>query len=76
MGGVREAVEQVLDLLTAKERTILTARFGLTDDGEPHTLEQMGRSFGVTKERIRQIEKRALIKLREAIGPRGYDLFD
>lgn len=67
--GVREALEQVLETLTTRERTIVTRHFGLTKDGRCHTLDQIGKLFGVSKERARQLEKRALRKLRETVGP-------
>ena len=59
----REAVDDVLDTLDAREARILQLRFGLTD-GRSRTLEEVGRVFGVTRERIRQIEAKALRKLR------------
>jgi RNA polymerase sigma factor (sigma-70 family) len=58
----KELVSQFLDLLNAREREVLVRRFGL-DDGEPDTLEEIGTSFGLTRERIRQIETQALKKL-------------
>ncbi len=76
LAGVREAIDQVLGLLTAKERKVVAVRYGLTTNGETHTLEQIGRTFGVTKERVRQIEQGALVKLREALGTQCNDLFD
>ena len=53
----------VLSSLTARERTVLELRFGL-EDGRSRTLEEVGREFSVTRERIRQIEAEALRKLR------------
>ncbi len=60
---LKEQVEDVLDSLTQRERRVLQLRFGL-DDGRSRTLEEVGREFGVTRERIRQIEAKALRKLR------------
>ena len=56
-------VEDVLDSLTERERKVLQLRFGL-DDGRSRTLEEVGKEFHVTRERIRQIEAKALRKLR------------
>lgn len=53
----------VLKSLTPREERVLTLRFGL-EDGRAHTLEELGREFNVTRERIRQIEAKALRKLR------------
>jgi RNA polymerase primary sigma factor len=60
---LRDKIEEALDQLTPRERDVLKMRFGL-DDGYPHTLEEVGRHFQVTRERIRQIEAKALKKLR------------
>ncbi|MGH2461847.1 MAG: sigma-70 family RNA polymerase sigma factor [Chloroflexota bacterium] len=60
---LQEQVENVLASLTNRERRVLQLRFGL-DDGHPRTLEEVGKEFGVTRERIRQIEAKALRKLR------------
>jgi RNA polymerase primary sigma factor len=60
---LKEQVEAVLDSLTGRERRVLQLRFGL-DDGRARTLEEVGKEFGVTRERIRQIEAKALRKLR------------
>ena len=62
-GFLREQVRGVLEFLTEREREVIEMRFGLTD-GKDHTLEEVGRHFGVTRERIRQIEAKALRKLR------------
>ncbi|MEM8860648.1 MAG: sigma-70 family RNA polymerase sigma factor, partial [Chloroflexota bacterium] len=60
---LREQVRNVLGFLTDRERSVIEMRFGLSD-GKDHTLEEVGRKFGVTRERIRQIEAKALRKLR------------
>jgi RNA polymerase primary sigma factor len=60
---LREQVRNVLQFLSERERQVLEMRFGLMD-GRDHTLEEVGRKFGVTRERIRQIEAKALRKLR------------
>lgn len=60
---LREQIRDVLGFLTDREREVLEMRFGL-NDGKDHTLEEVGKSFGVTRERIRQIEAKALRKLR------------
>ena len=60
---LRDQIREVLTDLTERERKILAMRFGL-DDNIPHTLEEVGKVFGVTRERIRQIEAKALDKIR------------
>ena len=57
---------RLLDRLDQRERQIVTSRYGLTRGQEPLTLEQVGTAMGVTKERIRQIQCRAMNKLRKA----------
>jgi RNA polymerase primary sigma factor len=60
---LKEQLEEVLETLTGREEKVLRLRFGL-DDGHTRTLEEVGQEFGVTRERIRQIEAKALRKLR------------
>jgi RNA polymerase primary sigma factor len=60
---LQDQLERVLDDLSCREQRIIQLRFGLTD-GHPRTLEEVGREFGVTRERIRQIESKTLAKLR------------
>jgi RNA polymerase primary sigma factor len=60
---LKEKMEDVLENLTIREKKVLQLRFGL-EDGRPRTLEEVGQEFGVTRERIRQIEAKALRKLR------------
>ncbi|MFA6383363.1 MAG: RNA polymerase sigma factor RpoD [Parcubacteria group bacterium] len=61
---LKDHIAEVLDSLTPREQKILKIRFGL-EDGVVHTLEEVGQEFGVTRERIRQIEAKALEKIRE-----------
>ncbi|HJV05147.1 MAG TPA: RNA polymerase sigma factor RpoD [Actinomycetota bacterium] len=60
---LQEQLESVLDSLTEREKKVIELRFGLID-GHPHTLEEVGAAFGVTRERVRQIEVKTLAKLR------------
>ncbi|MFC1767078.1 RNA polymerase sigma factor RpoD [Candidatus Margulisiibacteriota bacterium] len=62
-GLLREDLEEVMESLTDREKTVLKLRFGL-DDGQPRTLEEVGKVYNVTRERIRQIEAKALRKLK------------
>jgi len=61
---LRDEVNEVLETLTKREARVIRLRFGLTEDGCPRTLEEVGALFNVTRERIRQIEAKALRKLR------------
>lgn len=70
----REAIVGILDELTDREREIINFRFGLATGTEPQTLEQVGTRFGVTKERIRQLEARALSKMRKIVQERRLDI--
>jgi RNA polymerase sigma factor (sigma-70 family) len=69
--AARHILAKGLRLLTDRERDIVSRHYGLGKDNGPMTLDQIGKLFGVTKERVRQIERRALNKLRESLG--GYD---
>ncbi|MEZ0107483.1 RNA polymerase primary sigma factor [Catenulispora sp. EB89] len=60
---LREHLDALLSTLGEREKRVVQLRYGLTD-GQPHTLEEIGRTFGVTRERIRQIEAKTLAKLR------------
>ena len=71
---LKETTEQVLNSLTPREERIIKMRFGL-EDGTEHTLEEVGQCFSVTRERIRQIEARALRKLRHPIRTRQLRAF-
>lgn len=62
-GMLRDQITTALDQLTERERRVLELRYGLSD-GQPRTLEEVGKAFGVTRERVRQIEVKALRKLR------------
>ncbi len=70
---VRQSIERVLDKLGPREREIVVRRFGLGEQPGPQTLEEVGKHFGVTKERIRQIESRALGKLRRFLSPEAVE---
>ena len=60
---MREQLQEVLHTLTPREEKVIRLRFGL-EDGQAHTLEEVGKEFNVTRERIRQIESKALRKIR------------
>ncbi len=63
---LRERITEVLRSLTPREREVIEMRFGLRD-GQPRTLEEVARTYGITRERIRQIEARGLLKLRQPL---------
>ena len=69
-------VSQILDNLDDREQKIIISRFGLDYNQEPQTLKEVGEQLGVTKERIRQIEARALVKLRQAAQQEKIDFAD
>ena len=71
---LKEQLMEVLDTLTPREEKVLRLRFGL-DDGKARTLEEVGRDFNVTRERIRQIEAKALRKLRHPPGAKTQGFF-
>ena len=66
---LKEKLEEILSTLTPREARVLRLRFGL-DDGRTYTLEEVGQKFGLTRERIRQIEGRALRQLRHPVRAR------
>jgi RNA polymerase primary sigma factor/RNA polymerase sigma factor len=67
-------VKSLLRHLDGRERTIIDRRFGLADDRKPPTLKQLGAEIGVTSERVRQLEARAIRKLRKAAESEGIEL--
>jgi RNA polymerase primary sigma factor len=72
---LKEKLEEVLSTLSPREARILQMRFGL-NDGRSYTLEEVGQKFGLTRERIRQIEATGLRKLRALLGARGINASD
>ncbi|MFN3333354.1 MAG: sigma-70 family RNA polymerase sigma factor, partial [Caldilinea sp.] len=66
---LKEQMEEILDGLSDRERKVLIMRFGL-EDGVTRTLEDVGKEFNVTRERVRQIEAKALRKLRHPLRSR------
>ena len=71
---LREKMERVLDSLTFREREIIKLRYGI-GDGYTYTLEEVGRRFKVTRERVRQIEAKALRKLQHPVRARRLEGF-
>jgi len=67
--GARHLLAKGLAVLTERERNIVVRHYGLDNGGHPQTLDQIGKIFGVTKERIRQIEHQAIRKLKECLAP-------
>ncbi|MEI6675218.1 MAG: sigma-70 family RNA polymerase sigma factor [Verrucomicrobiota bacterium] len=65
------SINELLTILDARERQIIDVRFGLTG-GMPMTLDEVGRQFGVTRERIRQVQNSALVKMRNALRKKDY----
>jgi len=72
MATIKEQVDEVLSSLSPREQQVLRLRFGL-DDGRSRTLKEVGQSFDVTPERIRQIEAKALRKLRHPSRSRALE---
>jgi RNA polymerase primary sigma factor len=71
-----EYVEELLEHLNERERVVITGRFALTVDGKKRTLEEIGETLGISKERVRQISERALEKLRDLAEMRPPELLD
>ena len=65
--ATRDLVDRLVDVLDLRERMIVTRHFGLNDEGRTQTLEQIAHLLGISKERVRQLEKRAIDKLRSAV---------
>jgi RNA polymerase sigma factor (sigma-70 family) len=74
LSELRESIDVVLGRLTPTERSILVEHYGLNEAGQTRTLDQLGRSLGMSKERVRQIELKALRKLRSILRPQRADL--
>ncbi len=72
--AIRSTVADCLSILDERERSVVERHFGLADHGEGRTLDDIGREFGISKERVRQIEIRALKKIRRSFGDRGAEL--
>ena len=62
---LKQKLNEVLNDLSDRERRVIMLRYGLGEDGKTHTLEEVGKEFNVTRERIRQIEAKAIKKLRQ-----------
>lgn len=74
LSELRESLEAVLAQLTSRERSIIVHHYGLDDTGESQTLDKLSRRLGISKERVRQIERRAMDKLRTLLQPDRADL--
>ncbi|NOX59003.1 MAG: sigma-70 family RNA polymerase sigma factor, partial [Planctomycetes bacterium] len=72
--GLKDMIRKSMRDLTDRERTIVTSHFGLFGSGDAQTLEQLGSQFGVTKERVRQIERRAIGKMKVLLPEQVVDL--
>ncbi|MFW6061834.1 MAG: sigma-70 family RNA polymerase sigma factor [Planctomycetota bacterium] len=73
---LRESIDAVLSHLSSRERTILIDHYGLDESGQSKTFDQLGQYFGISKERVRQIEIQALKKLRKILRPQQQDLLN
>jgi len=71
---MRRHVHNLLNILSPKEKSIIRLRFGI-EDGKEKTLQDIGKVFGLTKERVRQLESRALSKLKECLESQGLDAY-
>jgi len=71
---LRESIQMVLAQLSPRERSIIVRHYGLDDSASPQTLDQMSKNLGISKERVRQIEQRAMQKLRTMLQPVRADL--
>jgi len=74
LDGVRHLIQKGLSLLTARERDVVVRHYGLGGGGEAMTLDQIGKAFGVTKERVRQIERKAIRKLQANLAEHQAEL--
>ncbi|HRW55043.1 MAG TPA: sigma factor-like helix-turn-helix DNA-binding protein, partial [Phycisphaerae bacterium] len=72
--AVQKTVAAGLAALTSRERKIVERHFGLASSSGPDTLDAISRDIGISKERIRQIERRALAKLRDHLGDKAIEL--
>ncbi|MCA9250059.1 MAG: sigma-70 family RNA polymerase sigma factor [Phycisphaerales bacterium] len=72
--GLKDMIRESMTGLTERERTIVTSHFGLFGNDETQTLEELGKQFGVTKERVRQIERKAIDKMRSSLPEQVVDL--
>lgn len=71
---MRQHVHGLLNILNLKERQIIRLRYGI-EDGKPKSLSEIGNVFGLSKERVRQLESRALYKLKQCLGSHGLEAY-
>ena len=74
LSELRESIDAVLARLSSTERSILMQHYGLNEEGLTRTLDQLGKTLGMSKERVRQIELKALRKLRSILKPQRAEL--